>query len=96
MSKIDVIYIQILQIDSDNPFMEHTSTNIDLNKVKEYIFNADISEKLEIARFIDNITLTKRLMELSGNVKKIAITDEEIFNEVEAVRDWNFRNKIIS
>ena len=76
--------------------MEHTSTNIDLNKVKEYIFNADISEKLEIARFIDNITLTKRLMELSGNVKKIAITDEEIFNEVEAVRDWNFRNKIIS
>lgn len=65
--------------------MENTSVN--LNHIKELILQIDSKERIELAKFIDKLTLKKRFENLLKKLENIPITFNEITNEVEKVRE---------
>ena len=64
-----------------------TTMNIDLNNVKSMILQFNKDEKIELAKYLDKLTLTDRFEKLFDSLGETPLTFEEITNEVEKVRE---------
>jgi len=64
-----------------------TTMNIDLNNVKSMILQFNKDEKIELAKYLDKLTLTDRFEKLFDSLGETLLTFEEITNEVEKVRE---------
>lgn len=61
--------------------------NLDLEQIKSLILQFSTEEKLELAKYMDNLTLKSRFEKFFSSFKEIPISFEEITAEVEMVRE---------
>jgi len=59
---------------------------MDINQIKDLIYEMDIEEKKELARYLDGLTLEKRFADFINKKKNIPLTIEDITKEVEQER----------
>ncbi|MBI5729734.1 MAG: hypothetical protein HY963_01220 [Ignavibacteriales bacterium] len=64
-----------------------TTTNFDLNSIKSVILQFNRDEKIELAKYLDKLTLTDRFEKLFDLLGETPLTFEEITDEVERVRE---------
>lgn len=64
-----------------------TTMNFDLNSIKSVILQFSNDEKIELAKFLDKLTLIERYDRLFNSLSEIPLTVEEISYEVERVRE---------
>lgn len=61
--------------------------NLDINQIKKLITQFNDDEKLELAKYMDKLTLKDRFEKLFRSIKEVRLTFEEITTEVETVRE---------
>jgi len=61
--------------------------NFDLEQIKSLILQFSPEEKIELAKYMDKLTLKNRFDKFFSSLKKIPISFDDITNEVEAVRE---------
>ena len=61
--------------------------NLDINQIKKLITQFNDDEKLELAKYMDKLTLKDRFEKLFRSIKEMPLTFEEITAEVETVRE---------
>ncbi|MBU2445464.1 MAG: hypothetical protein KJ666_07820 [Bacteroidetes bacterium] len=73
--------------------MQNLTVNI--NQIKELILQIDSNERIELAKFIDKLTLKQRFEKILDLLEKVPLTFEEITSEVERVREamCSYRSK---
>ena len=61
--------------------------NFDLEQIKSLILQFSPEEKIELAKYMDKLTLKNRFEKFFGSFKEIPLSFEDITAEVEAVRE---------
>ncbi len=61
--------------------------NFDLEQIKSLILQFSTEEKIELARYMDSLTLRNRFEKFFNSFKEIPISFNDITAEVEAVRE---------
>lgn len=61
--------------------------NFDIEQVKSIILQFSSEEKIELAKFLDKLTLKNRFEKFFSSLKEIPVSFEDITGEVEAVRE---------
>jgi len=64
---------------------------INTNQIKTLINKLSTKEKLDLARYLDNLTLKERWKNFLSNKKDIPVSFEEITKEVEKVRTKRYK-----
>lgn len=62
------------------------SIKLNVNEVKNLINQFSLNEKIELAKFIDQMTLKNRIKKFRLTMTKLPISIKEITKEVEKVR----------
>jgi hypothetical protein len=62
------------------------SIKLNVNEVKNLINQFSLNEKIELAKFIDQMTLKNRLKKFRLTMTKLPISIKEITKEVEKIR----------
>ena len=60
---------------------------LEFDQIKTLINQCDINEKIELAKILDRETFSSRFKTILKSIRNINITDEEILNEVETIRN---------
>ncbi len=72
------------------------TVNFDLEQIKSLILQFNSEEKIELAKYMDMLTLKNRFEKFFDSIKEIPLSFSDITNEVEAVREerhkYNFQN----
>jgi hypothetical protein len=63
------------------------SINFDLNQIKSLILQLGTEEKIELAKYLDKLTLKNRFEKFFSSLKEIPLTFDDITREVESVRE---------
>jgi len=64
---------------------------INTNQIKTLINKLSTKEKLDLARYLDNLTLKERWKNFLSSKKDIPVSFEEITKEVEKVRTKRYK-----
>jgi len=61
--------------------------NLDLEQIKSLILQFNNDEKIELAKYLDKLTLKNRFEKLFSSLKEIPLSFDDVTREVEAVRE---------
>ena len=65
--------------------------NFDLEQIKKLILQFNTDEKIELAKYMDKLTLKNRFEKFFSSLEDIPLSFDDITKEVETVREQKYR-----
>ncbi len=69
----------------------HASINFDIEQINSLILQLSSEEKIELAKYIDKLTLKNRFQNFFDSISDIPISFDDITKEVENVREERYK-----
>jgi hypothetical protein len=68
-----------------------SSINIDLEQMKNLLLQFSADEKIELAKYLDKLTLRNRFSQFVNTLQNIPLTFDDLEEEVNAVREEQYQ-----
>lgn len=68
-----------------------SSINIDLEQMKTMLLQFSTDEKIELAKYLDKLTLRSRFSQFVNTLQNIPLTFDDLTEEVNAVREEQYQ-----